>query len=444
MVSCQSPHSWHSDHVYSSVSCLLTALLHGIVHQGLLLCRSQGKTNKPYIARLACLSIPVGMHLLLPRTIQISRMCLEHSAVIMCTTVWLVQVALLSPVAATNEALHAQLSDLRKDLQQAQASAALLPQEAARADKAQAACRRLEDDAATNSSQMSRLEDKLRSTEQKLQEAQGTALFAVLGSFHRSLSYHSTVSKRLACQGLSQMCTALRIVAPTLWHCSHDGCASLTIQAQCMQSKACQVVEASAVKSVVHPALGCMRPCSRWCIRQARVVCKPDRCSCVTVSSQAVLAHCALCDSCIYTVHLLTTLHHAISANVVGHAGAVLDAHAQLAQRASVHDTVASVLVLMFLYWHAGMVSDAQQAHAELAHSYQEEMEGLANRPPSAWPSQVRQLVDSRERAAVSSAEAAAHAEAEATEAEFEADSERLRQTAAECRSKQQQAQAQM
>ena len=80
---------------------------------------------------------------------------------------------MLSPVAATNEALHAQLSDLRKDLQQAQASAALLPQEAARADEAQAKCHRLEADAATSSGQMSRLEDKLRSTEQKLQEAQG-------------------------------------------------------------------------------------------------------------------------------------------------------------------------------------------------------------------------------------------------------------------------------
>ena len=80
---------------------------------------------------------------------------------------------MLSPVAATNEALHAQLSDLRRDLQQAQASAALLPQEAARADEAQARCRRLEADAATTSGQMSRLEDRLRSTEQKLQEAQG-------------------------------------------------------------------------------------------------------------------------------------------------------------------------------------------------------------------------------------------------------------------------------
>lgn len=80
---------------------------------------------------------------------------------------------MLSPVAATNEALHAQLSDLRRDLQQAQASAALLPQEAARADEAQARCRRLEADAATTSAQTSRLEDRLHSTEQKLQEAQG-------------------------------------------------------------------------------------------------------------------------------------------------------------------------------------------------------------------------------------------------------------------------------
>ena len=80
---------------------------------------------------------------------------------------------MLSPVAATNEALHAQLSDLRRDLQQAQASVALLPQEAARADEAQARCRRLEADAATTSAQTSRLEDRLHSTEQKLQEAQG-------------------------------------------------------------------------------------------------------------------------------------------------------------------------------------------------------------------------------------------------------------------------------
>lgn len=80
---------------------------------------------------------------------------------------------MLSPVAATNEALHAQLTDLRRDLQQAQASAALLPQEADRADEAQARCRQLEADAATTSGQMSRLEDKLRSTEQKVQDTQG-------------------------------------------------------------------------------------------------------------------------------------------------------------------------------------------------------------------------------------------------------------------------------
>ena len=94
--------------------------------------------------------------------------------------------------------------------------------------------------------------------------------------------------------------------------------------------------------------------------------------------------------------------------------------------------------------WHADMVSDAKQAHVELARSYQDEMEGLASKAPSAWPSHVRQLVESRERAAASSAEAAAHAEAETVEAEFEAESDRLRQTAAECRSKQEKAQAQM
>lgn len=173
------------------------------------------------------------------------------------------QVAMLSPVAATNEALHAQLSDLRRDLQRAQGTAAQLPQETARADEAEAKCRCLEADAATASGQMSKLEDKLLSTEQRLQEAQG-------------------------------------------------------------------------------------------------------------------------------------------------------------------------------------MVSDAKQAHAELARSYQDEMEGLAGKAPSAWPPHVRQLVESRERAAASAAEAAAHAEAETVEAEFEAEAESLRQTAAECRSKQEKAQAQM
>lgn len=86
----------------------------------------------------------------------------------------LLQVALLSPIAATNDALHAQLSNLRKDLQQAQASAALLPPETARAEEAQANCRRLEAEAASTSGQMSRLQEQLHSTEQKLQEAQGT------------------------------------------------------------------------------------------------------------------------------------------------------------------------------------------------------------------------------------------------------------------------------
>lgn len=80
---------------------------------------------------------------------------------------------MLSPVAATNEALHAQLSDLRRDLQRAQGTAAQLPQETARADEAEAKCRCLEADAATASGQMSKLEDKLLSTEQRLQEAQG-------------------------------------------------------------------------------------------------------------------------------------------------------------------------------------------------------------------------------------------------------------------------------
>ena len=80
---------------------------------------------------------------------------------------------MLSPVAATNEALHAQLIDLRKDLSQAQATAALLGPETARADEAHASCRRLESAAASSANQLCKLEEKLRSTEQKLQEAQG-------------------------------------------------------------------------------------------------------------------------------------------------------------------------------------------------------------------------------------------------------------------------------
>ena len=93
---------------------------------------------------------------------------------------------------------------------------------------------------------------------------------------------------------------------------------------------------------------------------------------------------------------------------------------------------------------HADSCADTKQAHAELASSYQEEMESLASRASSAWPPQVRQLVEAREKAAASSAESAAHAEAEAAEAEFEAEADRLRQLAAEAQSKQQQAQAQM
>ena len=80
---------------------------------------------------------------------------------------------MLSPVAATNDALHAQLTDLRKDLSQAQASAALLPQETAKAQGAQDKSKRLESEMASRADQMSRLEDQLRSTEQKLQEALG-------------------------------------------------------------------------------------------------------------------------------------------------------------------------------------------------------------------------------------------------------------------------------
>ena len=81
--------------------------------------------------------------------------------------------ALLSPVAATNEALHAQLTDLRRDLAQAQASAALLPQETAKVQDAQARCKRLESEAASRADQLSKLEERLHSTEQKLQESLG-------------------------------------------------------------------------------------------------------------------------------------------------------------------------------------------------------------------------------------------------------------------------------
>lgn len=86
---------------------------------------------------------------------------------------------MLSPVAATNEALHAQLHDLRKDLSQAQTTAALLGPETARADEAQASCRRLESGAASSANQLSKLEDKMRSTEQKLQESQGMGVCSV-------------------------------------------------------------------------------------------------------------------------------------------------------------------------------------------------------------------------------------------------------------------------
>lgn len=91
----------------------------------------------------------------------------------------LLQVAMLSPVAATNEALHAQLNDLRKDLSQAQTTAALLGPETARADEAQSSCRRLESAAASSANQLSKLEDKLRSTEQKLQESHGMGVHSV-------------------------------------------------------------------------------------------------------------------------------------------------------------------------------------------------------------------------------------------------------------------------
>ena len=87
---------------------------------------------------------------------------------------------------------------------------------------------------------------------------------------------------------------------------------------------------------------------------------------------------------------------------------------------------------------------EAKQAHAEILHIHQEELEGLTSKAPSAWPPSVRQLVDLKEKAAASSAEATAHAEAEAAEAEFETEAERLREVAAEARARQQHAESQM
>lgn len=87
---------------------------------------------------------------------------------------------------------------------------------------------------------------------------------------------------------------------------------------------------------------------------------------------------------------------------------------------------------------------EAKQAHAEILHIHQEELDNLTSKAPAAWPQSVRQLVELKEKAAASSAEAAAHAEAEAAEAEFDAESERLRGIAAEARARQQHAEAQM
>lgn len=98
------------------------------------------------------------------------------------------QVALLSPVAASNEALHAQLNDLRKDLSQAQVEAALLSPETSRANAAEARCRQLEAELSTTSSRLSDVEDQLRSTAQSLKEVQGRQGSSVFQVTCQSLS----------------------------------------------------------------------------------------------------------------------------------------------------------------------------------------------------------------------------------------------------------------
>ena len=87
------------------------------------------------------------------------------------------QVALLSPVAASNEALHAQLNDLRKDLSQAQVEAALLSPETSRANAAEARCRQLEAEVGATASHLADVEDQLQSTAQSLKEVQGQATY---------------------------------------------------------------------------------------------------------------------------------------------------------------------------------------------------------------------------------------------------------------------------
>ena len=83
------------------------------------------------------------------------------------------QVALLSPVAASNEALHAQLNDLRKDLSQAQVEAALLSPETSRANAAEARCRQLEAELGVTATRLADVEDQLHSTSQSLKDVQG-------------------------------------------------------------------------------------------------------------------------------------------------------------------------------------------------------------------------------------------------------------------------------
>ena len=83
---------------------------------------------------------------------------------------------MLGPVAASNDALHAQLNDLRRDLSQARVEAALLAPETARANNAEARCRQLEAEAATTASQGAELDNKLQATAQSLKEVQGMHL----------------------------------------------------------------------------------------------------------------------------------------------------------------------------------------------------------------------------------------------------------------------------
>lgn len=116
------------------------------------------------------------------------------------------QVALLSPVAASNEALHAQLNDLRKDLSQAQVEAALLSPETSRANAAEARCRQLEAEVSTTASSLTAVEDQLRSTAQSLKEVQGKQALPLQQcshEVHKQAHLQSPFDVVLPCQTLT-------------------------------------------------------------------------------------------------------------------------------------------------------------------------------------------------------------------------------------------------